>query len=204
MDCGPLWESSESCNPLLQMHNTDNSTATLRGSESLPKYITCWLMTCTFRACDPATGFFLALNNNHRGTCHSQWSLQVINHLILTLRAPESCLCPGLLLCRLSALRRDVWSCLAETTVTAWSRMWTGISAATIPSISCSWSMKVLKRRKTREHHVTRVYFSGEAFTAHFLGSGSLQLGGELSVADSLSPGVKPYWPLCLLQSVRG
>lgn len=70
-------------------------------------------------------------------------------------------------LCRLSASRRDVWSCLAETTVTVWSKMWMGISAATTPSTSCSWSMKVLRRRKTREHHVTRVGLSGEALTTH-------------------------------------
>lgn len=101
-------------------------------------------------------------------------------------------------LCRLSALRRDVWSCLAETTVTVWSKMWMGISAATTPSTSCSWSMKVLRRRRTREHHMTRVGLSGETLTTH---PQTWELCGW---ADLLSPGVKPNPHLCLLQGLIG
>lgn len=49
----------------------NNLTATLRGSETLPKHIVDRLMKYTSRACVPAKCLFQALNNNHRGVCHS-------------------------------------------------------------------------------------------------------------------------------------
>lgn len=86
---------------------------------------------------------------------YSQWPLWMVGHLIswpqnprilFRLKSPS--------LCRLNALRRDVWSCLAVTTVSAWFPMWMVISAATTPATSYSWSMRVLRKRKTREHPV--------------------------------------------------
>ena len=59
-----------------------------------------------------------------------------------------------------------------------------GISAATTHSTLCSWSMRVLRRRKTREHHVTKACPSGKALTSHPQGQESLSLGK----ADSLFP----------------
>lgn len=110
-------------------------------------------------------------------------------------------------LCRLSALRRDVWSCLAETTVIAWSKMWMGISAATTPSTSCFWSMKVLKRRKTREHHVTRVCRLGRSWQLNLRVRKSVagrETGGwGEGVAESLFSGDKPSWHPRLLQGLK-
>lgn len=145
-------------------------------------------MNCTLRAYDLATGLFLVLHYNYRGKGYSQRFLQGGTRLILNPRIFFMFISPPL--CRLNALRRGVWSCLAETTVIVWSRMWMGISVATTHSTLCSWSMRVRRRRKTREHHVTKASPSGKALTSHPQGQESL----SLDKADSLFPDVKPCW----------